>query len=128
MSDTPIHSFFMGMSSFHPNDIAVLLGFVAMQELSVDSPITPGAERRLWSVELEPHELKDTIGRLESAGEIERILVPGTDESGGEMVTAGFRVVRFFDLQDLMTDFGRRRYNRIKQDKHRKSVKTEAVA
>lgn len=81
----------------------------------------------MWCVELEQQELTDAIGRLVDAGEVERVMAPDMMEiNGGEPVLAGFKVVRFEELVGLMTDFGRRRYSRIKTKEHRKS--REAVA
>jgi hypothetical protein len=125
MSDTPIHTFLSRMNSFHPHDVAVLFSLFAMQEVAEEmggSMAPASAARRIWSVDLETNDIRESLARLMEAGEVEFQDGGGTTDS-----PCGYRVTRFQELLDLMTDFGRRRYNRIKQQEC-KSRKEDQLA
>lgn len=105
---TPIYTFLSRLSAFGANEIAVLFGMIGLQEISEPiGLISPAVKKRLWSVEsMSSEELDETVERLVKAGEVEWV----ESEEGFR----GYRVRRFEELQELMMEFGRKRYYRKK--------------
>ena len=112
MTDTPIFDFLMRSRSFKANDIAFLFALIAAQQGTFDNLISPSVRSRVWCIEdMAPDACSESLDRLIKAGEVEWF----EDEK-----VQGYRVVRLGQLEDLMTEFGRRRYYRVKSTEHRK--------
>jgi hypothetical protein len=101
------------MHTFKTNDVAVLFSLIAMSELSpdYDGLLGPHITGHIWCLEdLAQEEIVESLKRLEEAGEI---------QWREDAKYKGWLVVRMEEFQDLMTSFGRRRYNREKQREFR---------
>ena len=115
MNDAPIHTFLTRMRSPNGIDVGVIFGLMAAREVA-GGVVSPAAGARLWPFsDLAPDQLFASIERLVGCGEV--VMVEG----------GGLEVVRFGEFQDLMTDFGRRRYGRMKTREHRKAGKSEVA-
>jgi hypothetical protein len=122
MSNRPLDDFIKRGSVFNSTDLAVLVSLIACQEVAADCDfvdlISPHVETRIWNLgDLGPEQLSASIKRLEEAGEIQFY----KDEH-----VKGYQVRRFDEFQDLFTQFGMRRYNRLKQQSRRDKAKDVA--
>lgn len=118
MSNSPIRDFIYRCPSLHVHDVAALFCLVALQESSgpgwVISPAVK--DRRIIGLGgMTDEEWAASVARLIAAEELEWV-----EENNWR----GFRVKRFDELQDAMTDFGKRAYFRqkTKESRERKEV------
>lgn len=118
MTESPISDFLARGETFKPIDVAVLFAMIAYAEKSFRGLISPSVRGRLWPVDASPDELSQAMDRLIDAGEVVWF------DDGKEQ---GYLVSRRKEFLDLITDFGGRRYARLKaqESRDRQHLKTK---
>ena len=122
MSDTPISDFLFRCTNFHVHDVAVMFVLLHLQERmdfgESGGLIRPGVATK--------RQMLDGITDEEWAAAFERLVASGTVQwveskpfRGG--FVRGYRLTGIYDqLVEDMTDFGRRRYFRLRASESRR--------
>lgn len=113
MTDRPIADFFLvGSSIKRADDLAIYLYLVGLQEYRWPLSVSARARLNSWCPEITDDQAMESLDRLIESGEVRRATMEDTGMDG-------LLVVRFESLLDSITEFGRRRYQRLAAKKSR---------